>query len=46
MVKGTLFAAHAHGNVMSLNSEIGILEAASILPHSCALYLLRYLSLH
>jgi hypothetical protein len=37
VVPGTPFAIHALGNIASLNSEIGILEADCVSTHSCTL---------
>jgi hypothetical protein len=37
VVQGTPFAIHALGNITSLNSEIGILEADCVFSHSCTL---------
>ena len=37
LVPGTPFAIHTLGNIASLNSEIGILEADFVSLHSCTL---------
>jgi hypothetical protein len=37
VVSGTPFAIHSLGNITSLSSEIGILEADCVSPHSCTL---------
>jgi len=37
VVPGTPFAIHALGDITSLNSEIGILEAGRVSSHSCTL---------
>jgi hypothetical protein len=39
VIKGTLFAIHAFENVVAMDSEIGVLEANSVVAHSCTLCL-------